>query len=173
MRIALFILVLLILLLLYAATKPSTLRVQRSIDINAPPDKVFALINDFHNWIKWAPQDKQDSTMTRTFAGPSNGVGAISGWTSTGTAGEGRMSVTESVPDRRVVVQVDFRKPFETHNTNTFELQPAGNATTVTWTLETNHRYFMKLLAIFLNMEQMFGRHFELGLHNLKSTAEE
>jgi uncharacterized protein YndB with AHSA1/START domain len=173
LRIALFILVLLVLLLLYAATKPSTLHVQRSITINSPPDKVFALINDFHNWSRWAPQDKQDSTMTRTFSGAPSGAGAISDWTSTGTAGQGRMSITESVPNRRIQVQVDLRKPFETHNTNIFELQPAGNATTVTWALQATNRYFMKLLGVFLNMEQMFGRHFEVGLHNLKSTAEE
>lgn len=173
MRIALFILVLLVVLLLYAATKPSTQRVQRSITINAPPHRVFTLINDFHNWNKWAPQDKQDPTMTRTFAGPPSGVGAISEWTSTGTAGQGRMSITESIPDRRVLIQVDFRKPFETHNTNIFELEPSGNATTITWTLQTTNRYFTKLLSVFLNMEQMFGRHFEIGLRNLKSAAEQ
>lgn len=173
MRIALFILVLLVLLLLYAATKPSALRVQRSITINAAPDKFFALINDFHNWSKWAPQDRQDSTMTRTFNGPSGGVGATSEWISTGSAGQGRMSITESVPNRRVQVQVDFRKPFKTHNTNIFELERAGNSTTVTWTLETTNPYFMKLLTVFLNMERMFGRHFEIGLRNLKSVAEE
>ena len=173
MRIAFFILILLILLLLYAATKPGTLRVQRSITISAPPDKIFAFINDFHNWYKWAPQDKQDSTMTRTFSGPPHGLGAISDWTSTGSAGQGRMSITESFPYRRIRVQVDFRRPFETHNTNTFELQPAGNAATVTWTLQTTNRYFMRLLTVFLSMEQMFGRHFEIGLRNLKSAAEE
>jgi uncharacterized protein YndB with AHSA1/START domain len=173
LRIALFILILLVVLLLYAATKPSSIRVQRSITINAPPDKVFVLINDFHNWSNWAPQNKQDATMTRTFGGPPSGVGAISEWTSTGSAGQGRMSITESVPNRRVQIQVDFRKPFETHNTNIFELEPAGNSTTVTWTLETTNRYFIKLLTVFLSMEQMFGRHFEIGLRNLKSAAEE
>ena len=173
MRIALFILALLVLLLLYAATKPSTLRVQRAITINATPHKVFLLINDFHNWNKWAPQDKQDPTMVRTFSGAPDGTGAISDWTSTGSAGQGHMAITESVPDHRVQVQVDFRKPFHAHNTNTFELEPAGNGTTVTWTMQTTNRYFLKLLAVFLNMERMFGRHFEIGLRNLKSISEE
>jgi uncharacterized protein YndB with AHSA1/START domain len=173
LRVVLFILVLLVLLLLYAATKPSTLRIQRSTTINAPPDKVFALINDFHNWSKWAPQDKQDKAMTRTFSGALSGAGAISEWSSTGGAGQGRMSIVESVPDRRVQVQVDFRKPFEAHNTNTFDLEPTGNATTVTWTLQSNNRYFLKLLSVFLNMQKMFGRHLEIGLRNLKSAAEE
>jgi len=171
LRIALFILLLLVLLLLYATTKSSTLRVQRSTAISAPPEKVFALINDFHHWPKWAPQDNQDPTMSRTFSGSPSGAGAISEWTSRG--GQGRMSIVESVPNRRVQVQVDFVKPFETRNRNTFELEPAGTATTVCWSMETTNRYLLKLLSVFMNMEQMFGRHFEIGLRNLKTAAED
>ncbi len=43
--------------LLFAATKPGSFRIQRSMSIQAPPEKVFALINDFHNWKLWAPQE--------------------------------------------------------------------------------------------------------------------
>src|SRR5277367_1178400 len=84
--------------LIFAATRPGTIRVQRSIEINAPPEKIFALINDFHNWSLWAPQDKEDPTMKRTFSGSADGAGAVSDWTSKGRAGRGRMSITESVP---------------------------------------------------------------------------
>jgi hypothetical protein len=34
----------------FATTRPDTFHVQREIDIKAPPEKVFALINDFHRW---------------------------------------------------------------------------------------------------------------------------
>jgi hypothetical protein len=49
--------------LVFAATRPGTFRVQRSIEIDAPSVTVFALINDFHNWSRWAPQDKEDLSM--------------------------------------------------------------------------------------------------------------
>jgi hypothetical protein len=39
--------IVIVLLLVFAATKPGTLRLQRSTVINAPPEKVFALVNDF------------------------------------------------------------------------------------------------------------------------------
>ena len=42
-------------LLLYAATRPDSFRVQRSIGIRAAPEKIFALLNDFHNWADWSP----------------------------------------------------------------------------------------------------------------------
>ena len=36
--------------LILAATKPGTLRVQRSVSIKAPPEGIFPLISDFHQW---------------------------------------------------------------------------------------------------------------------------
>jgi len=55
--------------LLFAATKPSTFHVSRSVTIAAPPEKVYALVADFHNWPRWAPQDRDDTTMQRTYSG--------------------------------------------------------------------------------------------------------
>ena len=108
---------------LYAATKPDTFRVQRSVTIDAAPEKIFPLIDDFHNWSGWAPQDKEDPSMKRIYSGPASGTGAVSDWNSTGNAGRGRMSIIESAPPTRVVVKVDFVKPFTAHNLNEFILE--------------------------------------------------
>jgi hypothetical protein len=62
--------VLIALILLYAAARSDILHVQRSLSIGAPPEKIFALIDDFHNWSRWAPQDQEDSTVRRTYSGP-------------------------------------------------------------------------------------------------------
>ena len=56
-------------LLIYAATKPDTFRVQRTASIKAPPEKIFALINDFDNWVSWSPYEKKDPAMKRTCSG--------------------------------------------------------------------------------------------------------
>ena len=108
--------------LIFAATKPSTFRVRRSININAPPGNIFAMINDFHNWGRWAPQDNEDATMHRTYSGTASGQGAVSEWDSSGSAGRGRMSMTNSLPPRGISIKVDFMKPFEAHNLNEFTL---------------------------------------------------
>ena len=84
--------------LLFAATKPDTIHIQRSITINAGPEKIFPLINDFHNWPRWAPQDREDPTIKRTYSGSSSGEGAVSDWSGSGNTGKGRMSITKSVP---------------------------------------------------------------------------
>jgi uncharacterized protein YndB with AHSA1/START domain len=162
-----------VVVLIYAAMKPNTFRVQRSIDIHAQPEKIFALIDDFHKWSLWAPQDREDSTMRRTFGGSTSGEGASSEWTSTGSAGKGRMSITESVPASKVLIDVDFRKPFKAHNVNQFTLEPAASGTKVTWTMHGPNLYVMRLMGVFVNMDKMMGKHFEAGLRNLKNVSEQ
>jgi uncharacterized protein YndB with AHSA1/START domain len=157
----------------FAAAKPKTFRVQRAINIKASPQKIFVLINDFHNWSRWAPQDKEDTTMVRTFAGPELGQGAVSDWSSRGSAGKGRMAITESNPPGRVSVQVDFVKPFEAHNLNEFVLEPAGDSTNVTWRMQGTNLYVMRVMSVFVDMDKVAGKHFEAGLANLKAAAEE
>jgi uncharacterized protein YndB with AHSA1/START domain len=159
-------------ILVVAATRTNSIRIRRSILVNAPPATVFPLINDFHNWNRWAPQDRQDPTMKRTFSGATSGAGAISDWQGSGATGAGRMTISESVSPTQVSVVTDFEKPFRAHNTNQFYLVPAGSGTTVTWTMEGENLYLMKLMSLFVNMDRAMGKHFEEGLRNLKSAAE-
>lgn len=172
LRIIVVIGALIVAVLLFAATRAGTLRIQRSIVINAPPEKIFALINDLHSWQGWNREGKEDPTETRTFTGQAGGVGAICEWDSRGSAGKGRMVVIESQPPSRVAVQVDFVKPFESHNLNEFTLEPAGSATKVTWSWHGQNLYFMKVMGVFMNMDKMIGKHFESGLENLKALSE-
>jgi uncharacterized protein YndB with AHSA1/START domain len=158
--------------LVVAATKPDTLRVERSIVINAPPAKIFALLDDFHQWPQWAPQDRDDSSMTRNYSGAASGVGAVSEWRGKVATGHGRMEITESIPDSRVVARTDFLKPFVAHNENQFTLQPEGATTRVTWTMQGRNRYLMKVMSVFVNMDNQAGKHFETGLKSLKVAAE-
>ena len=159
-------------ILVFAATRPNTLRIQRSIAISAPAEKIFPLINDLHLWKDWDPQEREDPTMTKTVGGPSSGAGAFADWDSRGNAGKGRMTVVESVPPSKVSIRVDFVKPFQTSNMNEFTLEPAGNATKVTWTWDGKNLYFMKVMGVFMNMDKMIGKHFDAGLENLKVVAE-
>jgi uncharacterized protein YndB with AHSA1/START domain len=163
---------------LFADTKPNVIQVTRSITIQAPAEKIFPLIDDFHHWPGWAPQDKEDLTMKRLYSGEESGAGAISDWQGTGNAGKGRMTITESAAPNKVVVKVDFVRPFVAHNVNEFVLEPGtepnepGTSTKVTWTMRGPNMFFMKLLGVFVNMDRMLGKHFEAGLQNLKIVSE-
>jgi Polyketide cyclase / dehydrase and lipid transport len=157
--------------IILAATKPDTFRVQRSVSIDAAPEKIFPFIDDFRNWPGWAPQDKEDPSMKRSYSGAAFGRGAVSDWDSRGSAGKGRMSIIESTPPTKVVVQVDFVKPFVAHNVNEFILEP-GSATKITWTTQGSNLYVMKVMSVFVNMDRVMGKHFESGLSDLKKAAE-
>jgi hypothetical protein len=166
------IVVLVVGILLFAASRPDTFRIQRSLAIQASPDQIFPLTNDFHNWTQWAPQDREDPTMKRTFSGPESGIGATSQWSGAGSTGKGQMTIVDSVPLRSVAIKVDFEKPLPAHNLNEFILEPDGTSTKVTWNMRGTNLYMMKLMSVFTNMDRMMGKHFEGGLQNLKTVAE-
>ena len=39
----------------FIASRPASFTVERSAEIAAPPEAVFALLNDFHQWGRWSP----------------------------------------------------------------------------------------------------------------------
>src|ERR1700733_692807 len=160
--------------LVFADTKPNVIEVTRSITIQAPAEKIFPLIDDFHHWPGWAPQDREDPTMKRIYNGAESGAGAISDWQGTGNTGKGRMTITESTAPNKVVVKVDFVRPFVAHNINEFVLEPSqpGASTKVTWTMRGRNMFFMKVMGVFVNMDRMLGKHFEAGLQNLKMVSQ-
>jgi uncharacterized protein YndB with AHSA1/START domain len=160
--------------LVFADTRPNVIEVSRSITIEAPAEKIFPLIDDFHRWPGWAPQDKEDPSMKRIYSGAESGTGAISDWQGTGNAGKGRMTIVESDVPNKVVVQVDFVRPFAAHNVNEFVLEPsqADTSTRVTWTMRGRNMFFMKVMDVFVNMDRTLGKHFEAGLQNLKTVSE-
>lgn len=93
-KIALGVVVFLVAVLGYAATQPDSFSVERTISISAPPEKVFAHLNDFHAWDAWSPWAKLDPAMKTTYGGPASGPGATYEWTGNSDVGTGRMEIT-------------------------------------------------------------------------------
>jgi len=158
--------------LIYGAFKPGAFAVQRTIAIQATPEKIFPLINDYHNWPAWSPWEKLDPNMKRTLTGPLSGTGAVYEWNGNSKAGQGRMEITESVPSSKVAIKLDFIKPMEGHDAVQFALQPNGNSTNVTWTMSGPLTYPGKVMTVFVSMDKMIGGDFETGLANMKAAAE-
>ena len=171
-KIAIMIAVLIAALLVFAATRPDVFRVQRAASIKAPPEKVFALLNDFQRWEAWSPWEKKDPAMKRTFSVVTSGKGAQYAWEGNKDVGQGRMEIADSVPPSKVAIKLDFVKPFEAHNTIEFTLEPKGEATNVTWAMQGDAPYLAKIVHVFLDMDKMVGKDFEAGLANLRAAAE-
>jgi len=158
-------------ILLYAATKPDSFRVQRVVLINAPSDKVFPLINDIKAWTVWSPYEKKDPAMKRTYGAVTAGKGATYAWEGDKNVGQGSIEMIESGP-RKIVIKLDFLKPFEAHNMGEFLLEPKGDSTSVTWATYGPSPYMSKVVGTFINIDDMIGRDFEKGLADLKAAAE-
>jgi hypothetical protein len=164
--------IILIGVLAYAATLPDTFRVQRSVAIKAPPDKVFPLINNLKTMNEWNPFAKQDPTIKLVYSGPASGKGAANDWDSDGHAGKGRLEITESAPSSQVTMRLDMVKPMEGHNTIVFALQPQTDGTNVTWSMTGACPFITKVIQVFVSMDRMIGGTFEKGLADLKAMAE-
>ena len=158
--------------LIYAATRPDAFRVERAASVKAPPEKIFALINDLHGWAAWSPYEKKDPAMKRTFSGATSGKGAVYEWDGNKNVGRGRMEITDTAAPAKIVIKLDFFEPFEGHNTAEFSMEGKGDATNVTWAMYGPANFVSKLMGVFFNMDKMIGTDFEAGLANLKTIAE-
>jgi uncharacterized protein YndB with AHSA1/START domain len=158
--------------LILASRKPDTLQVQRSTSIKAAPEKIFPLINDFHAWRAWSPYEDRDPDLQRSFSGANSGKGAVYAWEGNKNVGSGRMEILDAPAPRKVVIQLDFLKPFEAHNTAEFTLVPQGDTTTVTWLMHGPAPLLSKVMQVFMDMDNMIGKDFAAGLANLKRITE-
>ncbi|MBX7184657.1 MAG: SRPBCC family protein [Vicinamibacteria bacterium] len=163
---------LLVVVLIAAASRPDTFRVQRQAVMNAPPERIFQHLDDFHRWAEWSPWEKLDPGLKRTHSGAPSGKGAAYAWEGNPKVGSGRMEVRESVPPSRLVIQLDFLKPFEAHNQAEFTLVPEGPSTRVEWAMTGPQAFPMKVMGLFMSMDSMVGKDFEKGLASLKEISE-
>ena len=155
-----------------AAARPDVFVVQRSASIKAPPEKIFPFINDFHQWGIWSPFEKMDPDMKRSYGPITAGQGATYGWDGNSNIGSGSMEIVDAPASRKVTIKLDFTRPFEAHNIAEFTLQPAGEATNVTWSMRGPVPFFGKIIHVFMDMDKMVGGQFAEGLGKLKAAAE-
>ena len=154
------------------ATKPDSFSVQRAISIKAPAEKIFPLINDFHQWVAWSPYENKDPAMKRTYSGAESGKGAVYAWDGNNNVGSGRMEILDTSVPSKIVIKLDFFKPFEGHNTAEFTMLPQGDATNLTWVMHGPAVFMSKVMQVFMNLDKMIGKDFEAGLANLKKLTE-
>ena len=172
MKILLALAVLVVVFVLYVATRPSAFHIERSARIAAPPPAVFAQVNDFHRWEAWSPWAKMDPNMKTTYSGAPAGEGASYAWVGNSQVGEGKMTITESRPADRIAVRLEFLKPMAATNTATFTFKPDVGGTDVTWAMDGSNGFMGKAFSVFMNMDKMLGAYFEQGLGQMKVAAE-
>jgi hypothetical protein len=150
---------------------PADYRISRSITMDAPVSKAFEQVNDFHKWDAWSPFEKTDPDLKRKFEGPASGTGAIYKWVGNDQAGEGSMTMTESVPNERIRIKFQMMKPLEFASDVDFTFTPQGDKTVVSWTMR-GHSDDFKDKAIIVMMQFIVGTKYGEGLEELKRVVE-
>ncbi len=171
-KIAIGLAVVLAVILGLAAMQPDEFKITRSSTVNAPPAKVYALVNDFHLWEQWSPWEKKDPAMKRTFEGKASGEGAVYGWEGNSEVGSGKMTLETAKAPSQIKIKLEFLKPMQSVNSCEFEFAPEGKATKVTWTMSGPMHFISKVMCVFMNMDKMVGPDFEKGLAQMKAAAE-
>ena len=157
--------------LVMATLKPDVFRLQRSTTIAAPAAKIHPFVDDFKRWTLWSPFEHKDPTLRRRYGERTAGQGATYAWDSDGEAGAGTMTIVESTPSR-IGIALDFLRPLENRAKATFTFVPQGDATVVTWSMESPNPFVAKLVHVFFDAEKLVGDDFERGLASLKAVAE-
>ena len=170
-RLGLFLIGLVCALVVISLFLPSKVHVERTLTINAPPEKVFEQVNTVQNWERWSPWHKLDPNMKLAYAGPPSGVGAKYSWESKQrNVGNGSLTIIESVPHTSVQTAMDFQGQGQA--TATFRLEKIQGGTQVTWSMESDMGKNPIGKFFGLMMDRMVGSDFEKGLYNLKSLCE-
>src|SRR5687767_2628127 len=161
-KVLIAIVVVLAALVVVISLRPGSFHIERSVEIAAPAEVPFAIVNDLHQWSAWSPWEKLDPNMKRTFEGPEAGVGASYHWDSqSDDVGEGKMTISESTPNQKIGIKLDFLRPWEATQQVTFDFAPAGDKTRVTWGMDGDSSFMTKAMDLFVGMDSMVGPDFE------------
>lgn len=161
-----------VILVLVIATRPDSFHIERSVTVSAPPQIPFVAVNDFHEWAAWTPYEKLDPQMKKTFEGPTAGVGAVYKWDGNDKSGAGSMTNVTTEAPSRIVLNLDFTKPFTASNVATFTFTPVGAGTKVTWAMDGHSGFLSKAFGLVMNMDSLVGNDFASGLETLKTISE-
>lgn len=158
-------------LILVSFLFPSTIKVSRSIEVNAPMDRVFDQVNDLRNWEKWSPWKRMDPTMVMTFSNPPVGQNAFYKWESQDKRmGTGTLTLNKVTNMEEIVTGIDFGD--RGRSISTFQFSHKKDAILVTWSMDQKvgvmpwSRYFGVI------MKSALKKQFDEGLKGIKFYTE-
>jgi uncharacterized protein YndB with AHSA1/START domain len=155
----------------YVASKPDAFRIERSIEIHAAPEVVFAKVNDLREFNRWNPFALADTATRLEYQGTNSGVGSSYTWEGA-KSGSGTMTIVESNRPAEIVMQLEFKKPYVANNRAVFSFDTSGGQTKLTWSMTGRSTFPQKLFGTIFNMDKMVGGEFAKGLAMLKGQVE-
>jgi len=156
--------------LVVAARRSGAFRVERSVRIAAPPERIESLIADLRRFNDWNPFAK-DKPVQITYTGPARGVGAGYDFDGSSASGRGQLVIVDASPGK-VKMRLAMVAPIRCENELEFLLAPGAGGTEVTWAMHGISPFIAKLMGLLVDTDRMVGREMETGLAALKAQAE-
>lgn len=140
--------------------------VKKRITIDAPVEKVFNTIKDFHHWPAWSPWLISEPEAKVTI----NEDGKYYEWLGD-RVGSGNMTVLKETSNSSIDYDLTFLKPWKSSSKVKFECEPKGNSTEVIWSMDSSLPFFMFWMKKM--MTAYIGADYERGLNMLKEYVED
>jgi len=156
--------------LVVTARRPGAFRVERSVQVAAPPERLEPLISDLRRFNIWNPFAKNQPVQI-TYTGPERGIGAGYDFVGSAAAGRGQLVIVDAAPGK-VKMRLAMIAPIRCENELEFLLAPGADGTEVTWVMQGQSPFIAKLMGLVINTDRMVGREMETGLAALKAQAE-
>jgi len=148
---------------------PAQFRVERSITINAPIEKVFTLVDNLEMNEQWSPWKRSDPSITFRYGEIKSGEGASYEWASR-HSGAGSLIIVESKPYSLVRTELDFRGKGKAEYSWTFEKGDQGVAVIHSFSSDSGYNRIARYFGLL--MDTFMGQNLERALANLRDTAE-
>ena len=143
-------------------------RVEKSISIEAPLEKVRSSILDFHQWKKWSPWSAIDSDQKYNISGETGTVNSQMSWKGE-FAGSGTIILTAS-SEKQISYKMEFQKPWRSMASADFYFNSSNGKTKVTWKMETKLPFFLFFMSQFVQFARSMDC--QRGLTMLKDLVE-
>lgn len=140
--------VLILLLLILAIFMPKSASVSKTMDMDAPRNVVFNIVNELTTWDSWSPWLEEDPDIVTHMGDISSGIGANYSWESP-KMGDGKLSFTNVVLNEHIDVALEMEG--QDSGDGFFTFQEVNDKTKVTWSYNIKMGYPTNLMAPIMN----------------------
>lgn len=141
------------------------MNIDRKVSINAPAEKVYAVLSNFNEWTPWSPWLLMEPEAEVTVAEDARSYE----WNGS-RVGSGNMKILEEKANAYIKYDLNFLTPWKSHAFTAFSLDEKEGKTDVTWTMDSSLPFFMFFMKKM--MEAYVGADYERGLDMLKVYVE-
>lgn len=159
--------------LLTAALVPGDVKYEKSISINASPDKVWGNVNSLRGMDQWSPWNDKDPNLKKEWSGNTGQVGEKMCWEGNSDVGKGCQTVKNvDAASKRIDTEMKFQTPYESEGQAYVIVVSEGSGSKATWGFTSKIPYPFTVMKLFMNIEDAVGKDYQLGLDRLKKLSE-